>query len=301
MLEFNVELRDFRQCSTPWASDVFLNFRAGPLDDDDAVSWETNGYVGGWLSSDLKVFFSTVGLAYPQLEIDAIAHSGTAEELQVRGAKPAGRKPVDAFLAHRGYDFLTLEDWLKTLGKESEISRIGLALRFAFVELCGFIPLYHLDMAADATLPIRLKTLDAAATWSELLVGLAYDDMPDCFSGDGAADSWRWYGNIFLKNSDCAQFEQKSGLGTGFFKGADGEIESGKIDLAAARARIQTSELSGRDTAQTKPINNALRGLNEKELGTRERETLLNVIGVMLELLQSPNRLLKYLLRQRSS
>lgn len=291
MLTFNAELRDFEMLESPWASDIFYDVTVGGVFEDGPISWdgEGNGHVGGWLSSDLRKFFSAVGVAYPEVEIENILHERVSKTASIpKATKVVKTIKVDAFLASRGLDFLVLQEWLETLGNRSEISRVGLALRLAFEELGSFIPLYYLDSLSSATLPARITTSDAAATWSDLLVSFTLDDMmPDCFFGD-CSTAWRWCGNLYVKQSDCGRFQQESGLGSASVIGSGGELEQGMLDLNAARARDRALFTSQAEHAQTKQIVRADSQPGEKELATRERNTLLTIIGVLLELIQHP-------------
>ena len=283
MIEFNAELRDFRRIDIPWASDVFLDLTVGPLFDQSAVSWcdGNDGYEGGWLSSDLRIFFSALGVTYPESEIVSILASKVREPVSPPKTIKVKMRDIDDFLASRGHDFFMLDDWLNTLSEESELSKIGLALRLAFDELGSFIPLYYLDSQSDATLPERIAASDAAAVWSDLVVSFSIDEMkPDCFFGE-CATPWRWYGNLYLKRSDCAYFERRSGLGSGLVGGPDGELEEGALDLTAARARDRALVAGTNEHTQANESVQRTSALAEKELGTRERNTLLSIIAVL--------------------
>lgn len=282
MLTFNAELRDFEVLETPWASDVFHDLTVGGVFEDGPISWDDgNGNEGGWLSSDLRKFFSAVGVTYPQLEIENILQERASKTASIPKAAKVKTRKVDAFLASRGHDFLLLQEWLETLGNKSEISKVGLALRLAFEELGSFIPLYYLDSLSNATLPARITTSDAAATWSDLLVSFALDEMmPDCFFGD-CPTAWRWCGNLYVKQSDCARFQQDSGLGSASVVGSGGELEKGVLDVNAARARDRALVTSQTEHAQAKQIVRAVSQAGERELATRERNTLLSIIAVL--------------------
>ena len=73
-LQFNSELRDFEILEGRWANDVFSDITANKNSspewfDDDA------SYIGGWLSSELKQFFSNSSLDYPEDSIAQILKS----------------------------------------------------------------------------------------------------------------------------------------------------------------------------------------------------------------------------------
>jgi hypothetical protein len=74
MVAFNRGVDNFRVIEHPWASDVFFDV-AGHRPDLDGqlhVTWDENedGYVGGWLSSQLEQFFGTTNVPFPHSVID---------------------------------------------------------------------------------------------------------------------------------------------------------------------------------------------------------------------------------------
>ena len=74
MFSFNSERRDFFRCDPPWSSNAFAAISA---EFDFGVSWEEDGddFIGGWLSSELKEFFSRTSLKYPELFIESILNN----------------------------------------------------------------------------------------------------------------------------------------------------------------------------------------------------------------------------------
>ena len=62
MFSFNSKRRDFCRCDPPWSSNVFAAISA---EFDFGLSWDEDGddFIGGWLSSELKEFFSRTSVA----------------------------------------------------------------------------------------------------------------------------------------------------------------------------------------------------------------------------------------------
>jgi hypothetical protein len=274
MYSYNPKKRDFRVIEIPWAIDVFRDFTVGVAGSIGEVNWneDEDGYEGGWLSSHLVQFFAGTEVPYPDSAIKSISGLAARPKPRAKFAEN-NRQTIDSFLAMRGHDFVPLEKWLEKLG--DDIPQVGVALRLAFDELQGFPPLYCLATQIDATLPVRLDTQDASAAWSELLLSFALDMKPDCFFGmRPVAD--RWVGSLFVLPADCVEFSRRCGLGKGIFAtSSQGEIESGKIDLAAANNREEPK-------AQTSNVETlGANAFSEKPLGTRERNVLLAIIGVL--------------------
>lgn len=295
MLEFNAALHDFRHIPNPWASDVFMDFTVGTIG-VEPVTWYDNddGYVGGWLGSDLRHFFEQTGVTYPEAHISKIA---ATENLQPLLSTRARRDGLDAseYLAERGRDYVEVSDWLKELGEE--MSAVGMAVRIAFDELGVIIPIYFLDADNYANLPTPMTDAAAAAVWSDILVTLAVDMIPDTVSRIDA-ESLLWISSVFVRDRDCALFAARTGLGKKRFSRSphSGHLQTAKLDLAAAREREMVSYTarnsaiphatnqrpSGHQTSHAVPQDGV-----DGSMTRKERDNLLRIIGGLVELMLS--------------
>ncbi|MBA3590634.1 hypothetical protein [Methylibium sp.] len=95
MIAYNAERQDFYPIEHPWAGDVFTDIIHEF--DPEGVSWDENndGYIGGWLSSDLERFFASTGVSYPGAAIanlERVSRSRADAEGRSSSAEQ-GRKP----------------------------------------------------------------------------------------------------------------------------------------------------------------------------------------------------------------
>ena len=99
MLAFNGERRDFRVIEEPWSHDIFLDVS----DEHQNYGWdeEANGYVGGWLSSDLKSFFSLTNVVFPEHAIQEIRQNGATLPFAPLEPEEIARETTETTLATR--------------------------------------------------------------------------------------------------------------------------------------------------------------------------------------------------------
>ena len=71
MVEFNRELRDFEIVEDCWAGDVFADIVISKATSPDWINLG-GGYIGGWCASELKQFFLSVNLEYPEALIASL-------------------------------------------------------------------------------------------------------------------------------------------------------------------------------------------------------------------------------------
>jgi len=183
----------------------------------------------------------------------------------------------------------------------SEVDTVGMALRIAFDELGAFVPLYYLDTVDDPVLPTPVTELDAVAIWSEILVRLATDEIPDYLVGAGPGHE-RWISSIFVRGQDCALFASRTGLGKKrFYKSPHaGNLQTATLDLAAARNRsrmlnsVQKASVSFGDEeiSQGRATEQLWSGMDlhpgeDLPMSRKERGNLLRIIGGLVELMLS--------------
>ena len=73
-LQFNRELRDFEILKERWVDDVFADITVNKISSPEWFNDDAS-YIGGWLSSELKQFFSNTSLDYPEDSIAQILRS----------------------------------------------------------------------------------------------------------------------------------------------------------------------------------------------------------------------------------
>ncbi|MGJ7484313.1 hypothetical protein ACSFA2_03590 [Variovorax sp. LT2P21] len=268
MLTYHRERRDFRQVDTPWSGDVFRDFGSSHPEELD---WDPDGdgYVGGWLASHLKKFFSETGVPFPET-------SSTASSEQAEPAVQAARATsVQSFLAANGSDFMSLSDWLKSFG--SGLRRTSMALRLAIEQVGGFVPIYARSSSEFKPEPLELA--EAADLWADILTELHQSEMiPDVLSVQGGQELWLL--DLYVRDTDCAEFLRLAGLPHEQFDDLNGGvIAKGVLDFEAAARREQEPTLRLPGSVASQPSATAA---EDQQLSARERNGLLRIIGALL-------------------
>jgi len=235
MLAYNKSLRDFRLIDPPWAGDIFREIIEG-----EYSGWDENedGYCGGWLSSDLREFFLSVGIVYPAYEINKIQKNQDPSSpwqlnLHEESSTSHGQSTRDYLIA-RDADFIPLLPWLQSL--DMDFIRLARALGLAFKEMGAFIPLYYLDAKVDPLIPWELEPCDAANTWGDVLDEISMGNKPELFYGS-SIDPNRDACDLYVKAEDCHEFSRRSGIGRILNPPLKGRLVEGEIDFQAARIR----------------------------------------------------------------
>ena len=280
MIEFNKERLDFRVVTRRWTIEVLREIVA---DRGEPVAWDEagNGYFGGWLSTDLRTFFSKTDVPYPETSLKVAVSTKVPAVFEDRTDKSPEEaqqaSSIAQFLASHSKDFSRLEDWLTSLDKDPR--RTSMALRVAIEKIEGFVPLYYLDSPSEGY-PQPLTIEDSAAIWSELLLDLADASLPDIFCGVEPKPN-RWVFDLFVRDADCLAFMQRAGLPHNPIKGiAPGVVAKGQLDFDAAYTR--TSNVAANTTVS--PPQNVVSSKSpaDRELSNRERDGLLRAIGALL-------------------
>ena len=225
-----------------------------------------------------------MAIGYPEAEISRLL----LEKRWLRGQEleiDTGQKPslAKVFLAGKNLDIITVESWVRAI--DTDLRTAGLALQVAFKEHSIYLPLYCPDGHEDPGIPKLLNDKDAQVCWGDFLDSFAMDnEFPDSIGGTHQSE-YRYAPDFCLMKNDCTQFFKVTGLGISTFQPSKaGEITKGNVDMLAARDRQRAAISSSANTHFQTPTSNKL----EKALSQRERDTLLTIVAVLLELIQSP-------------